>query len=306
MKALASFIMKGPLQAILLVVVSGALSLVLPPLSVLTGGIVALVTLRNGAKAGISVLVGASLILGLFAYFAMPGQGTALIFLLSLLVTVFPVWLLAIVLRSSISLTKTINLAVIMGGLMVCLVHLLLPDPALWWEELLHTAIGPALQEAQFATQGVDVDANIKAMSVWMTGLVAAAMTLSYMASLLIGRWMQAMLYNPGGFKQEFLGLRLSREMAITTLVVLLVAFLLDGSVAAIAKDLMWVLGAIYIVPGLSVVHQWIDTMNSSTIWLVVLYLLLLFVPQIAVLMAVIGWGDTWVNFRARLSREEK
>lgn len=305
MNALASFIMRGPLQAILLVVVSGGLSLILPPVSIFTGSVVALVTLRNGAKAGFSVLFAASLVLGAFAYLAMPNQGVTLLFLISLLATIFPVWLLSIVLRSTISLAKTLNVAVILGGLMVFLMHAAIPDPVVWWEEILTAALGPALEQGQFAENGVNIADNIKAMSAWMTGLIAAAMTLNYLLSLMIGRWMQSILYNPGGFRQEFYGLRLSREMAVTSLIVLVVAFAFGGNVGSFAKDLLWIFGAIYIVPGLAVAHHWLNTLRNSTVWLVVLYVLLLFVPQVAVVMAVIGWSDTWVNIRARLSKDE-
>ena len=293
--------MRGPMQAIALLIATGVMSVILPPISVLTGGIVALVTLRNGAKAGFQVLAGASAILGVIAFFVLPVAGL----LVALLVTIGPVWLLAIVLRSTISLSATLNAAVALGAIMVLGMHAAFPDPALWWEELLTTAFEPAMAQGQLSNESFNFAENIKAMSVWMTGLVAAAMTANFIVALLMGRWMQALLYNPGGFKEEFQGLRLSRQLAIATLVALVVGLAVDGGIGSIASDLTWVFGAVFIIQGLSVVHQWVGRMSSPTIWLVVTYALLLFVPQMAVVVALVGLLDTWVNIRARLSKGE-
>ncbi len=304
MNALASFIMRGPLQSILVIAVCAALSLILPPISVFTGAVIALVTLRNGIKSGLVVLGGALSVLGLFAFVAMPG-GLAFAFLMSLAVTAVPVWLLAIVLRTTISLSKTLNAAVILGSVMVLLVHMALPDPAQWWESVLTAALQPAFDAGHLTAQGLDLEESVKMLSLWMTGLVAAAMMSSFIASLLLGRWMQSLLYNPGGFKEEFFGVRLGRELSVVTLVTLLAAGLLGGGVGEFAQDLLWVLGAVYVIPGLSIIHQWIGTLAKPMIWLVVTYILLLFVPQVMAIIAIIGLVDTWVNVRARLSHKE-
>jgi hypothetical protein len=301
MNALASFIMRGPLQAILLIVVSGALTLILPPVSIFTGGVLALVTLRNGVKAGLTVLSGAALILGLFALIAMPDLMVA--YVVSLLITIAPVWMLAVVLRSTISLARTLNAALVMGLVVVLVAHAILPEPAQWWEEVLTKALAPAIDQTQIDPETFNFVDNIKAMSAMMTGLIGAAMMGSYVMSLLLGRWMQALLYNPGGFKQEFQGLRLGYQLALAAVVTLAVALMIDGGLGDVAQDMAWVFGALYAFTGLSVIHYWINTLSKPTIWLVVTYVLLLFVPQAIAIMAMIGWLDTWVNMRARLSK---
>lgn len=301
MNALVSFIMRGPLQAILLVVVTATLSLILPPVSVIAAAIVALVTLRKGALPGLVVLGGAGLVLGVFTYFAMANAGLMLAFLTSILVTVIPVWILAIVLRSTISLAVTMTVAVVFGCCMVLVAHVALDNPAVWWEEILSGAL-PTLGEGMPQGQGFNFAESIKAMSVWMTGMVAAAMTISYVASLLIARWAQALLYNPGGFKQEFMGLRLDKKLAVAALITIVLAFVGGDALGSVAKDLLWVFGAVFAAPGLSVVHHWIGKTSKPTIWLAVTYVLLLFIPHVVVLMALIGLVDTWVSLRAPLS----
>ena len=52
--------------------------------------------------------------------------------------------------------------------------------------------------------------ALIEGLSRWMTGAFAASLYVQFLLALLLGRWWQAVLYNPGGFGAEFRGLRLS------------------------------------------------------------------------------------------------
>ena len=67
MKALASFILRGPSQAILVAVGTAVLAMMLPPLSVISGAVVALVTLRAGIPGGI-VMLGSAAFVALLAY----------------------------------------------------------------------------------------------------------------------------------------------------------------------------------------------------------------------------------------------
>ena len=67
MQLLASFAMRGRSQAVMLVTVLAMLSLLFPPLSILSSSVVALVTLRKGATESGLVLALAGLACGLLA-----------------------------------------------------------------------------------------------------------------------------------------------------------------------------------------------------------------------------------------------
>ena len=58
MKSLASFVLRGPIQAILVTTGTGVLAILLPPLSILSGAAVALTTLRLGIRSGAVVVLG--------------------------------------------------------------------------------------------------------------------------------------------------------------------------------------------------------------------------------------------------------
>ena len=60
MKAIATFIMQGGRQATIVVATMAILSLLMPPLLIVSVAAVCLVTLRNGSVEGLKVLVGST------------------------------------------------------------------------------------------------------------------------------------------------------------------------------------------------------------------------------------------------------
>lgn len=301
MRALASFIMRGRGQAILAAVGSAVLMWILPPLNVLLGGIVALVTLRRGPTEGLLLIVGTFLAGGALATLGTADGNIVLAFLTMLAVATWPVWLLAVVLRRTISLSMAVTVAAAMGALVVVGFHIALDDPAAWWKQIFSVAA-----EQTVATTGAPVDEESLAALVdiaakWMTGTIAAALAVGSLAALFLGRWWQAMLYNPGGFRQEFRSLRLGNALAIAVGAAMLAAWFLSGTAGTLAGDLLWVAGAIYMLPGLGVIHTLLAGTRHPVGGLVVLYVLLAIVPHVAVLVALVGWADTWLDMRARI-----
>jgi hypothetical protein len=129
-----------------------------------------------------------------------------------------------------------------------------------------------------------------------------AALILQWLLGLLLGRWWQALLYNPGGFGEEFRGLRLHRGLGIAGLVLVgLVGFTKGPGLVA---DLLVVLFPLYLLQGLAVVHALHHWRKAHGAWLVALYLaLIFFLPHAAILLACIGLSDIWVDIRGRLAR---
>lgn len=301
MRALASFIMRGRGQAILAAVGSAALMWILPPLNILLGGIVALVTLRHGPIEGLLLIAGTFLISAALATLGAADSTVVTAFMTMLGVATWPVWLLAVVLRRTISLSITVTVAAVLGALVVAGFHLVLDEPVAWWKQVFSAAA-----EQTVASTGAPVDMESLASLVdiaarWMTGTLAAALAVGSLVALFLGRWWQAMLYNPGGFRQEFQGLRLGNALAIAVGAVMLAAWWLGGTGGQVASDLLWVAGAIYMLPGLSVIHMLLAGTSHPVGGLVVLYILLAIVPHVAVLVALVGWADTWLDMRSRI-----
>jgi hypothetical protein len=293
-KALASFVMRGYPQASLVAAASALLSLLLPPFGLVSGAAIALVTLRRGVREGALLCLLATLGVGLLGTLALrtpwPALGTLLILWL-------PVWGLSALLRTFRSLSLTVAAAGVIGGLGVVLIHLLVPDTEATWMELLSP-----LREVLAEDGAVDpqaAEAVFRAVARWMTGAFVAALVLQWLLALFIGRWWQALLYNPGGFGQEFRELRLHRILGIAGLALLLLIGLIRGP--GLIPDLLVALMPLYLLQGLAVAHQVHRARGLHVGWLFGLYVLLaVFPPHAELLVACVGLVDIWVDLRAR------
>lgn len=282
----------------LVAVAAAVLSLLLPPLNYISGAVVALVTLRRGWLEGLIIIIGAGLVIALFAAVSSSDPVRAALFAAAVWL---PVWLLAAVLRGTVSLPATLMSAAIMGMAGVGAAYLALDDPAAFWQGVL-TRITAEMQFSQANVTPEQMGEVIAQIAAQMTGMMAAAMTLSVLLSVLLARWWQALLYNPGGFRREFHSLRLSRNFALLAFAVLAAALLSAGKVQELAANMIVVLVAVYLLHGLALLHGVVAARGMHTAWLAGVYVLSLFIlPQLALLLATAAFIDSWLDFRGRL-----
>ncbi len=306
MRALASYIMRGPVQALLVTAAFALISLIpiLGMVSVLSGAAVALVTLRHGAKVGFQVLLGASLITSLFMYFAM---GTAALGLVFVLFLWLPLWGLALILRRTLSWSITLDAAVVLGVMAVVVLYIATGDPAEWWQQVLKVVFDTMAAQNAGIELG-QLREQLPKVAEWMTGIMAGSFVLMLIASTMLARWWQSLLYNPGGFRQEFIALRQSRVASITVVAVVLFSALNIGVVSSLASDLMVIAVVVYSMVGLALVHALMELTGKPRGWLVALYVVMFFVPpHVMAALAGLGFADSWMDFRTRLkSRTQK
>jgi hypothetical protein len=297
MKLIARFIMRGFSQAALVTTVGALLSLMVPLTGPISSAAVGLVTLRNGTRAGLTLLALATLATSLISALAL---GTSWLGLGFLAVLWVPVWGLASVLRATRSLGLTVQLAALGGLVMVATFHLLVGDPGPFWHRMLEPLRESLVTDGLMDAAGSQVPFD--RLASWMTGFFAAALVFQYQASLLIARWWQAYLYNPGGFGEEFRALRLGRVVGALLLALLVWAALISRK--GLALDFLPVLGVLLVLHGLAVAHRVRQLLGVQRGWLVGLYVLLvLFMPQTGFLLAAIGLVDIWADVRARVAR---
>lgn len=305
MRAFANFILRGRLQALLVAALSTALMLVLPLFSHVAGGALALVTLRNGVREGALIALGATLALAVLAFFSGFGAGVANVLVAAIALLLWlPVLLGAGVLR----LTRALDLAMLtvagLAALAIVVFHVYAGDAPAWWRSALQETLIPVLQQLQVPFAEEDRERVIEAMSRVMSGALAAAFFITAMLNLFIGRWLQALLFNPGGFGAEFRALRLGRSMAIVTAVLALMASLIGGWLGNLAGNLLFVCGAMYALQGLALVHAVVAILRAHGAWLIGLYVLMLFaLPQVALVLAAAGFADSWLDLRSRVSK---
>ncbi len=294
MNFLATYTMRSRTSAVIVVLAMAVLSLLLPPLSYLSGAALGLVTLRHGSREGLLVMGLAALLFALPALVS-AGSGVALIFAA---VVWLPVWLLALLLRQSVSLPLVVVGAALLGALSVVVIHVALADPEAWWRGKLEL-LQPILSEAGW--NELDIRQGLDVLAGAMTAMLAGAVMITPLISLFIARWWQALLYNPGGWRKEFHQLRLPVSLVWVAAAVVIVALATSGGVQRFAADLLLLVMLAYLLQGLGVIHNLVHRRGLSGGWLVGLYALLLILPQTVMLVAVVGVVDTWADFRSRI-----
>jgi hypothetical protein len=302
MKALAGFIVSGRFQAILSASLCGMLAFVLPPFSTLTNylgaAVVSLVTLRIGVLQGLLVMVAATVVTMLF--YQLMGVPPATIAVTVLLLWA-PCWLISLVLRRTVSLASAMLAAAVLGLVALALIYAVAGDPAPWWYEHL-LLIRTALEDAGLFPQGVSVDALLQDLSRLMTGVVVASLALGAVCSLLVGRWWQALLVNPGGLYSEFCNLRFPQSSGLIVLGLMIVTQFSGGPASDMSSQGVLVMLVPYLFAGLAVLHGLVARYGRGKGWLIAVYALLGIIPQTALLLSGLGLVDTWVDFRRRLS----
>lgn len=283
MKGLLEFVMRTRLAAVGVI----ALGALMPLLFWFSAAVLALVTLRRGFREGLLLLAGAMAIL-LPIYVGLLGTPTAILQPIAL--TWLPVMVLAQLLRGTVSLGRTLEWAGGIAVMAVGLFYLLQGDPALFWQDLLGQlaalmgADGPESAWTQAAAE----------LAPRLTGLWIANMLGIAVICLLLGRWWQAVLYNPGGFREEFYTLRLSRAFATITLAAVLLGFFVGPG---IITDVGTVLVSLFLLQALALAHQIVARRGWHVGWLVALYVML---PLALRPVALIGLADAFVDFRNR------
>ncbi len=270
MRGLAEFVMKGRKQAIIAALVLG----IFPLVNLLTPVITGLVALRKGPGEAAAIVAFAILPL---AGWAMVGDVIPLILLLGITA-------LALVLRETESWEFTLLSAIVVG--VIVEVYLRMQPELL---DLLLQRMQEYFQANQ--VEGLELS-DIRAFLPSIFG--AVYMFLSVLL-LMLARWMQAALFNPGGFRNEVHSLRIEHKV---TLVLVLLMLMADFGV--LIPD-GWILYTVIplLVAGVALVHGLVARRNLSSMWLVAFYALLMLplAMQLVVLAAIV---DSWYDFRGR------
>jgi hypothetical protein len=299
MRALAEFIMRGRVQAVTVAVVSALLLMLVPiavPLVWVSGAVIALVTLRLGPSEG-SITVALSTVAGGILFTLLTGSMAPVV--LMVLVVWLPLWGLAMVLRTTVSMATTLLVIAAVGLLVVLGQYLAFDDPAAWWRDALGVLEGP-LREGMELSQA-QVTEVLDVLASTMAAAVASSVIMTLTLSLLLARHWQAELYNPGGFRTEFHSLRYGRVVAMVALVLMLVAMTTG---IPLVTDMTAVVTFIYAIQGLAVVHGVAALLNAHWGWLGALYAVMtILLPQMLAVLSGLGLVDAWLDIRARLAK---
>jgi hypothetical protein len=297
MRSLAGFAMRGRSQAALVAAGSAVLSLIVPLVAVISSAVVALATLRQGAREGLLVAGIAGLGGAALAWLALGTPWPGLGFFLVLWV---PLWVLALVLRVTRNLALTVQGAAVAGLLILVGLHLAVDDPAAYWGKVMEP-LRERLVEVGFIPEAASREVMAD-LAKWMTGALAASLYVQFLLALFLARWWQAVLYNPGGFGAEFRDLRLSPLLGYAVLA--LVGLRLWWPEALWGLELLMLILPLLLLQGLAVAHGVRHSLGVGVGWLVAVYLVLVVaMPHGEVLVSGLGLVDLWLDVRGRVAR---
>jgi hypothetical protein len=292
---LARFILKRPGQAALVAAAMAIMGIILVPAIWLSGAAVALVTLVKDCRQGFMVMVLATVGSVVFATVIFSSPMVVVYFVL---MAWLPAWMAATVLKQTASLATSLQLMTVLSLTAIIVLYFVFPDFGELWRPTLELFV----QQLSDQSQGqLDSQALLRASEVvirLMPGLVATSLLFGSMISLSLARWWQAALYNPGGFGSEFQSLKLGKLVAIVAVGIILASIVLGTDVL---NSMLMVLSMLYLTQGMSILHAIVNRKKMNVAWLYLVYILMFFVPEVMVLMVLVGITDAWIDFRRRL-----
>ena len=273
MRGLAEYVMTGRRQATIAVLLLGLIPLV----NLLNPVVIGLVALRKGLQEVCILFAWAVLPVGAWA---VAGDVVPLIMLIG-------ITSLALLLRETESWECTL-LAAIAVGISVEVYFRVQP-----------AVIDALMAQLQLYVQsGGAQDLQLNAVRSVMLSVIGAVYMCLAVLLLMTARWMQALLFNPGGFRTEFHGLRIERRVALG----LIAAALISGSGAIVPEA--WTL--YFLMPlvfaGIALIHA-IVTMRKLPVMLLVTFYIVLMLPAAVQLLVLLALLDSWFDIRSRLQR---
>jgi hypothetical protein len=276
--------MRGRWQA-LAVAVLGAGSLLFGWIS---AAAIALVTLRQGVASG-GWLVFWALLPAVAASWLSGDPGSVLLLL--------GVFVLAVVLRATVSLALAVAASALVGlisggGLLLIGADFLAQLVEVFAALLEQLQSNVATEESMALVLSAP-------STVQVAGILAAGNAVTAVLSLLLARYWQALLYNPGGFREEFHALRLpplwTTGLGLLSLAVWVQEPWVSGWALVVSVPLMFC--------GFSLVHAYVAASGRGASSLVIFYLLWLFVDPVKGLLLGCVVADAWIDFRRRWVR---
>jgi hypothetical protein len=266
-------------------------NILLSPLSYILSAVpLGLITLRKGGENGFYFLIATMIVTAVFEYISNVGFGLSVIFAISIWL---PVSLIAMVLRS----TESQGIAVLVAGSIgIVIIIVMIPfnvELSNWWQTSVNTFI-----EYNFTTtDGQQIQDTLDQVGPLLSGSISAMVLMIIISTTMLARYWQSVLFNPGGFAGEVHNLLLPKWLSLGTLVCVIISYIEIGELSWLAGNFLVVLIVLHVFQGIASVHRIVSIRKLSVNLLILMYFLLLIVPQI---IALIGMAD--VLYRGKKS----
>jgi hypothetical protein len=255
------------------------------------GGVLALVTLRQGVKDGFLLLLWALLPALMVAWYA--GETAPMVVLLGS-------WMAAIILRETSSWPLALTGITAFGLITAITVLLIGPQ---WLNEVATVAeqfIEQLNQQVQASESSAGVIIPPTVMQI--VGMLGLVYTMTTIVCVVLGRSWQAALYNPGGVRVEFHQVRLPPALAMPLFLVVVACMVQGGDLLPWA----YLLAMPFMVSGIALVHALVAVKARSPASLWLFYGLLILVNPVKDILILTALLDSFLGFRSKFIGQQK
>ena len=277
MRAIAEFAMRSRLRAVLLTMVG---------IPLISPAVLALVGLRRGSSDGLFVLAWAVLPVVAAAgagYMSPLMSGLAITHFVAVLAGALVLratraWSWALVALTAAFAVGTLVTSWVTGGVLEA-----------FTQAFIEAAGGASSPEAQQLSKAFTSEAQITGYLCWFSVMFGTL-------ALVLGRWWQALLYNPGGFQQEIHNLRMPLPLAAIGMLLWIYCLVSEhyvfwGAVAAFPM----------LVAGIGLIHWQVAQRGWGRGPLIALYVMLVIAAlPLAGFLCGLALIDSWIDIRAR------
>ena len=203
--------------------------------------------------------------------------------------------LLAYVLRRSVRLEWVMQSAALLGLGIYFLLPTVIPDILSAIDQALQGVIQQTLLEQPQVL--LELEPYLSGL---IQGIIAAIYLLVVILCLLLGRYWQSKLYNPGGFGVEFKQLKMPLGYSIVSVLLMLGLSALPVQLAGFVP----VVTVPMVFAGLALLHYFASK-KAGSIWIVAVYIaLFVFGPYTYTLLIFLALLDSLIGFRTRFGKD--
>jgi len=208
-------------------------------------------------------------------------------------------WVLAVMLGRHTNWSNMIQIAALLGVLVISVVHLAYPDVANWWGNQMQSLY------SQQPSKGAPTEAQADTISItkyYASGMMVSGILFSAFMQLIAARWLQSLVYSPRMLRRELHALRLSHLAGL--LFMASIFFWYYGN--SVVLDIMPVLYLLFSMVGLSIIHYFFSVFSlpNTWFWLTFTYIVMIMALPISVMaLSSIALFDVWLDLRRRVKK---
>ncbi len=293
MPSVAAWLVARPQNAVFAL----AITMLMPGLATVSGAILVLLVVQQDLRKAMFAAGFASLVLVVVAFLS--GSSPVLV-LIGVASFWLPILALAGVMRSTRSLTLTLQLSVIVVLAGIGAFYVLTDDHVGFWREMI--ASTPLLQGLQLPEWQAAVGASAEQFAGMMTTMFAIGFWFGLVMVVMLGYWLYQQLPKKTAEFGRFCDLNFGRVIAL---------LLAITSVVGFAANVIWiqsvalVLFAVFWLQGAALVH-WLHASRFVPVIAVfaVYALTIVWFEYMFPVLAVLGYTDAWFQYRRRVTKQ--